>query len=139
MRHPLFHIAMVFLVFASATGLLVNVHYCQEERKGASLFLAGPSCHSTESEPMDACPMHPAGAPVSEKDCCDDEAQFHKLEQQQSFKIPSLNDFPFDGLVLFRPRLLDGLGEDFRTLHFHNHKPPLLRGDPQPELQVFRC
>ncbi len=139
MRQPALHIIMVILVFASASGLLVNVHYCQQERKGATLFVSGASCHAAESGPMDVCPMHAAGAPTSEKDCCDDEARFFKLEQQQSFQIPLLNDLPLADVPLFLPRLLAGRSQDFRTLHFHNHKPPLLRGDPQPELQVFRC
>ncbi len=128
---------MAVLVFISASGLLLNVHYCQGEWKGVRLFLESGSCHE-EGQMAAHCPMH-GEKPMSEKDCCDDEAHFLKLDQEQSFSFQVLNELPLPAaLPSFSPLMLN-VDEPPRLLHYLNHKPPLIPPDPQADLQVFRC
>ena len=137
MRHPILHISMAMLVFISASGLLLNEHYCQGEWKGASLFVEGESCHDKEYAAV-KCPLH-GDTPMPEKDCCDDKTHFLKLEQQQSFTFQVLNEMPLPAsFPSFSPLALH-MEEPLRHLHFHNHKPPLIPPHPQADLQVFRC
>lgn len=125
-------------------GFVVQKHFCQNELKGVSVFVKAASCHQN---PVDepSCPMHGSEAhhhgDSEQKNCCDDEVDFVKLDQEfqtESFQIQLQNDPVLLGIISLALRL--SVSEEASSpTHFLNYKPPLLVCDFPVSLQTFLC
>jgi len=137
------HITLAFLVLLSSTGLVANMHYCQNELKNFSFFLETDPCPNEMIKVV--CPMHTQGndheKPVEKKGCCDDETHFVKLpveQEAQTFQVELLTDFLLTALI---PPTSESLGieSDRKFSPYLNYKPPLIICDVQTRLQTFLC
>ena len=70
---------MAMLISLSSTGFSMDVHYCQEEIQGVSLFGKAKSCHDQQDTPpchqtKKSCHHSQDGNPkVAKKSCCHNE------------------------------------------------------------------
>lgn len=79
------HIILALGIFFSSTGFVVNTHYCQGELKALSLFVHARDCqkddtHRACSPAKDSCSKHDH---EKSNDCCNDQSDYHKLDQDQ--------------------------------------------------------
>ncbi|PHI21214.1 hypothetical protein CEQ90_04120 [Lewinellaceae bacterium SD302] len=125
----------------SSSGVVFSKHYCQGELKSIAFFSEAESCH--DSKKARSCPFHP---PVEEdkeeptrKDCCEDESEIIKLDED--IEVPQFDlDLPeYQQLVavLLVTAELFSSGSDSKTLHYLNYKPPLIVRDLPVSLQTF--
>jgi hypothetical protein len=70
------HIALAFILYLSTAGISVHSHYCKNELKDISFWLKAESCHSVEK----TCPHHPPQEDENERDCCDNQVTFEKVD-----------------------------------------------------------
>ena len=127
----------------SSGGLVFQKHYCQYELKEISLFLEVEACHS--SEPHEAmCPFHARHQMPAKDDksnCCDDETEWLKLDQD--FQVEIGQALLLKSLLSSAPLLSSNsiCGEAILTspTHYLNYKPPLLVSDFSISLQTFLC
>jgi hypothetical protein len=85
MAARILHIILALGVFFSSAGFVVNTHYCQGELKTLSLFMHARNCqkddsHRACSPTKDSCSKHDH---EESNDCCNDESDYHKLDQDQ--------------------------------------------------------
>jgi hypothetical protein len=136
-------ILLTFTLVLNSLGLVLNEHYCQNERKSVSLFVEAGTCHEV-AQAKASCPFHPAMALESTEkhasnNCCHDTSQLLKQvpvqqAQQHSVLLFSLQAAVFPAaLVLPAPPEMTQIGE------YLNYKPPLLVRDLSICLQTFRC
>ncbi|MCB9273139.1 MAG: hypothetical protein H6564_03815 [Lewinellaceae bacterium] len=134
------HIALSFLMFVSSTGVVVNEHYCRDERKSAALFVKAEACHGEKA--VRACPMHKDHqASFKKKGCCDDRTEYFKSDEEQlaqSFGIGGIKD-----IQLFLPAFFVAFNiklpaVESHTLHYLTYKPPIVLNGLIVLLQVFR-
>lgn len=137
MIQRILHITLASLVLFSSTGLLVNQHFCKSELKHSALFAPAKSCHADGGD-MPNCPFHTKD--TGPEGCCDDHSAFLKHKQEQ---VSTDLYFPKAAVLMLAPLPVFALSLpaqnlDARSLHFLNHKPPLLLRDYRVLLQVFR-
>lgn len=138
--HKLFHIILALLLFISSTGLVINKHYCQNELKSIALFVKAKACHSDSA--MKNCPFHnPPDGEKKEKDCCNDETEYVKVDEEQLTPTVEYN-LPLNPVListLFVVLNFELPAFDKQTLHYLNYKPPLIVCDLPVRLQTFLC
>lgn len=146
MAARILNIALALLVFISSSGFVVNKHYCRNELKDVAIFVRAESCHiKTKVQKMPAaCPMHLAkGCEMpeqqDERDCCDDESEFVKLEQDQQVQSLTVDllKHPVTLVAIFVALKLQLPSQDARTISYLNYKPPLIVCDLSVSLQTF--
>ena len=126
-------------------GFVIQKHFCQNKLKSVSVFVEAKSCHEDMTE-KSSCPMHRTeehnhNSNQEKKGCCDDTAEFVKLDQKfqtESFQIQLQNNPILLGIIVLALRL-SALEEDTPPTHFLNYKPPLLVCDFTVSLQTFLC
>lgn len=132
---------LALILFISATGLVLNKHYCQDQLKSIALFVEAKACH--EQKAKKPCPMHAAMDQDQEdsKKCCDDETEYVKVEQEQinqTFEVDASIPLPF--LAAFVDAfLVDHPITDKASIDFFNYRPPILVYDQPVVLQTFLC
>lgn len=144
------------MVYFSSLGFVLNAHYCKEELRSTSLYLPAKSCHegsmdaahahAVPGESMPAgCPMHqtaeksPVGQHGDKSNCCDDQSQYIKQDQEQHFEInqlPLIADMPVLPPVALASVLFQ---TDRRSVRYLCYKPPLIVCDLPVSLQTFLC
>lgn len=144
MASRVLNIVIVFAVFCSASGIVVNKHYCRQELKDVAFFVDATSCHqavvssSCHAAVRDG---HATGAgSPEENNCCDEKTQYFKLDQDLQ-----IQNFSFEGFDRYAAiYALVNLEErdwpaDHLTLRFANYKPPpFYRNNIPVLLQTFR-
>lgn len=140
MLQRLAHIALAVLVFISSTGLVLSRHYCRDELKSLALFAKAKSCH--EADPMAHCPVHGHAMPMDdERDCCDDEVDFLKVDDERQLSSAEWQPhlpLALSAVVAFGLPLEDQTAGRGPIPYLH-YKPPLLVRDLPVRLQTFRC
>lgn len=137
----LINIILALAVLFSSTGFTVNKHYCQGELKDLALFVHAQSCHKKNmhqscSTDKDSCTGHD-----HEKDnnCCDDDTDYHKLDQNQqieSFQLELLKN-PVLLSTIFVILNIELPSVDANTLHQTTYQPPIVCEDIPVLLQTF--
>jgi hypothetical protein len=138
------HIGLSALIFISASGFVLNEHYCQNTLKSKALFVKAESCKHQDA--VKPCSIH-GTMPLDQKDdpdndCCKDKSEFLKNDEQFTSKITDtelLQKF-LSANVLCVILHIDLPSIDKQTLHYLNYKPPLIVCDDMPvSLQTFLC
>ena len=114
-------------------------HYCKNEVKNEALFVKAKPCHDQKT--MKHCPMHPPADDQDKKGCCDNKAEYLKLDTDQVTTVAKIDlKLPIPQInALFTPAFDLYSILDTQTLHYLNYKPPLLIFDLPVYLQTFRC
>lgn len=138
------HIILAFSVFLSSGGLLVNNHYCQNKfLKSSFYFSFGSCCERVESSP---CSAEKTGCSAGdhheeEKGCCENKADFYKLDQDQ--QIQKVEGKSFERKIVLNTIIPafnhELLPLDKHTFQYHNYSPPLIVYDRRVRLQTFLC
>lgn len=138
MRNNWLHIALAYILILSQTGLLINTHFCQGERKQASVFAEAPTCHSksAKKEMPATCPMHAQMA--DEKSCCDDESVFLNSDIDQWVSATVMPPIPVATVLpkMWTPRLVSSTLKGVFPPAFES--PPKISDDLGILFQVFR-
>jgi len=138
MRNRWLHITLVYLLIISQTGLLINTHFCQGERKHASVIKEAPTCHSKAArEDMPAsCPMH--SNMTDEKSCCDNESTYSKSDIDQWVAATVMPTVPLATVIpeIWTPRLVSSTLKGVFPPVFES--PPKIGDDLGILFQVFR-
>lgn len=136
----IFHIILSIAVFFSTTGFTLSRHFCQNELANTAIFVKS-GCHkSTHKACAESghCGKHQDG---DKNNCCNDEAQYFKLNQEK--QAPSASGIDF----IKKPELLAAVLVAFQIempvtngqhLTFQVYKPPIVCDDFQSLLQTFR-
>ncbi len=146
MLSKLIHLQLAILVFVSSTGVVLRKHYCQDQLKNTTFFVQPESCHRSTAK---SCPMHAAkpacphhqSPQEDKKKCCDDHAEFLKVDHEQQF------DFGASHLLDLKPVLASTFllqnwklpQADLQQVAYLHYRPPLLDEDLPVLLQTFRC
>jgi len=138
MRNRWLHIPLAYLLILSQTGLLINTHFCQGERKHSSVFTEAPTCHSksVKAEMPASCPMH--AQKMDEKSCCDNRSSYYKSDIDQWVTATVLPSAPVP-MVLpkpWTPRLVNSSLKGIFPPVFES--PPKIGADLGILFQVFR-
>ena len=141
MKYRWVHIALASLVYFSSLGVLFNKHYCQEELKGFAFFLEAENCHerAARAEMPPNCPMHGSDSPESdhEKDCCEEESQYLKLELEHFSPDRSGISADIDHFVAGDVGYSSPICHSSTPVEYLNYRPPLLFFDLAVLQQVF--
>jgi hypothetical protein len=124
-------------VFFSSAGLILNKHYCQNELKNVALFSKASSCHGPTTKKV--CPHHQQ-KDKEDNNCCNDNWEFIKTEQNQEFQPLTQLFIPLPlapPVVQFTPLQIGEISKGFDS--FIDFKPPIVCSEYLPKLQTFLC
>lgn len=106
-----------------------------------AMFIKAEACHSKKA--MAACPMHsaPNQDGKESKDCCDDQSELIKLEQEQQFPSPNLDlQLPIPApLIIPATSSWPNAVLERHSRDYLRYKPPVLVCDRTVLLQAFLC
>ena len=121
------HILCAICIGCSSFSWTVVEHYCQGERKGASLIVPAAQCHGKQAK---SC----CKKAHKKKDCCDDQVQL--LDADQDIIKPLFLKI-FDADV----DKIDGLQTELSAATIHNHtiSDAPIRGPCVPPDQKLRA
>lgn len=132
------HVSLALLLFISSSGIVFSKHYCKGELKSIALFGEAKSCH--DDSKMKSCPFHPVSEEEpEEKDCCKNESELVKLDEDidiPQFDLDLLEHQELVAVLLVTADLLSFSLEE-KTLHYLNYKPPLIVRNLYVRLQTF--
>lgn len=138
-----FHIIIAFSVYLSSGGFWINNHYCQNELAKTNFFVAFGNCCSGET--VFPCTIEKTSCGTSgtdkDKNCCQNEPSFHKLDQDQ--KIEEINfksiEFPVVThafiVLANKPHLII----DKHSIQYFSYTPPPIIKDHQVWFETFLC
>ncbi|MCB9317519.1 MAG: hypothetical protein H6569_15370 [Lewinellaceae bacterium] len=137
MFHRILHIALAISVLLSTTGISVHRHFCQDKLMGTTMFFKPHGCKMNTHK---ACHTASHCAKKTDQDCCKDQSEYHKLEQDKQislvpFKLlkqPIQLSLPWPAIVL------PAITSTSQILPYLHYRPPLIRGTLPALLQVFR-
>ena len=148
MKYRFLHILLASLLWFSSTGVVLSMHYCQDNLRDVALFVKAENCHAQkqkENAMPKGCPMHQAPSTTHqteedpEKNCCDDTAEYLQLQEDilktdiefKSFILPLLFAINWQ-MAGQSPYSTDRISVDYLF-----YKPPLLVCDRPVVLQTF--
>lgn len=133
------HISLAILLLFSSSGIVYSKHYCGGELKSVAFFGQAEPCHADKE--AKSCPFHPTSdkEQPEKNDCCDDESEIIKLDEE--IEIPQFDlELPehqqLVAVLLVTADLLS-FSSDKKTLHYLNYKPPLIVRNLPVSLQTF--
>ncbi len=136
----IFHIILSAAVFFSTTGFTLSHHFCQNELANTAIFVKS-GCHKSSHQgcaESGHCSKHQDD---DKNNCCNDEAQYFKLDQDK--QVPSSSGID----LVKKPELLAAVLVLFQiempaagnhSLTCQVYKPPIVCDDFQSLLQTFR-
>jgi len=122
-----FHSILALVLFISSSGIVLHQHFCQGKLKDVAIFAKAKPCHDQhQSAKKPACPFHPPAEMPD--DCCDDQTDFVKSEQDQQLSNFSYKVFQtLTSAALIPPAINWKLPiVDYITPLYRNYKPPPL-------------
>jgi len=141
LNYKIGHIALAFLLLLSSSGIVLNLHYCQNELKSSAFFVKAQPCH--ENKALRSCPMHGPSQSQddqSTKGCCEDQSNYLKSEIDQfiatadfQLSIPTFLSIPPE------EQLNDYSSLDCIPPGYLHYKPPQRIWNYPVRFQNFRC
>lgn len=128
------------VIFAGATGVVFNKHYCQNQLKSTAVFFHAQPCYAKDKVPV--CPVHAemnVGHESNSGKCCDNRVTYvHSDDDKVNSEVHQFTDLIFDLSPPFHDQVqMPFESFDVRTAHYLNYKPPLIVCDLPSELQTF--
>ena len=138
---------MALLMLLSSTGFSMDVHYCQDQLKGISLFGKAKSCHEKQEAPpchqtKKSCHHQEDGISKADKDnCCHNETvviEKSDLDATPTQKAAS-QDVQLDFVAAFMAVYVFNFNYSVRADYqpYAQYKPPLPDRDIQVLYQTF--
>ena len=135
------NIILALAVFLSSSGFVVNKHYCRGVVRNVAIFVHAKDCrHKTQSSSPATAPKSCHSQDKEPKNCCSEESEYCKLDQDQQVSSPQLKSLNVQALIHVMPIVLriDAPEIDAHSLHYLTYRPPPVCDDFQSMLQTFR-
>ena len=146
LSHRIAAISMALLMMLSSTGFSMDIHYCQDQMKGISLFGKAKSCHDKEATPpchkiKKSC-HHQENDDVNkaEKDnCCHNETVIIEKSDLDATatQIATIQDIQLDFVAAFVAVYILNYNVQADFQPYAQYKPPLPDRDVQVLYQTF--
>jgi len=145
LSHRIAAISMALLMLLSSTGFSMDVHYCQDQVKGISLFGTAKSCHDKQETPpchqtKKTCHHKEDGISKTDNDnCCHNETVIIEKSDLDATntQIATFQDIQLEFVAAFITVYI--LNYDVQTDYhrYAQYKPPLPDRDVQVLYQTF--
>lgn len=134
---------LVVLVLVSSMGIIVDMHYCNNELKSFSFIGKAKPCHEPS---LKQCPFHNKilgnkknDSSVNKKGCCENKTKFFHSDQDQqiqTFDYELTRPFQlFIGAYINAFFISSGIEKEI--LAFTRYKPPIIQRDIPVLIQSF--
>ena len=145
LSHRIAAISMALLMMLSSTGFSMDIHYCQDQLKGISLFGKAKSCHEKQETPpchqtKKSCHHKEDGISKADKDnCCHNEAVVIEKSDLDATatQIATLQDIHLDFVAALIAVYVFNYDVQVDYQSYVQYKPPLPDRDVQILYQTF--
>jgi hypothetical protein len=136
---------MALLILLSSTGFSIDVHYCQDQVRGISLFGSAKSCHDKEINPpchktKKTCHQNTYSVENTSKDnCCHNKRVLIEKSDVDatSLQLATIENIKIQFVAAFIAVYVFNYNVDFAVQSFVQYKPPLPDKDVQVLYQSF--
>ncbi len=145
LSHRITAISMALLMMLSSTGFSMDVHYCQDQLKGISLFGKAKSCHEKQETPpchrtKKSCHHLEDGISKADKDnCCHNETVVIEKSDLDATptQLATVQDIQLDFVAAFIAVYVFNYSVQADFQPYAQYKPPLPDRDVQVLYQTF--
>ena len=132
----------VVAVLVSSMGIIVDMHYCNNELKSISFSSKAKPCHKPT---LKQCPFHSQSKVnsdgsnlASKKGCCENKTKYFHSEQDQQIQTFDYKLFQFSQLfvVIFLNEFSENYVEE-DVLTYKRYRPPIIQKDIPVLIQSF--
>ena len=133
----IFSLSLALLLLVGSVSVTVNRHFCMGELQSVTLFAVAEACHQ---EAAPSCPLH---AKTTKKDCCSNDHELVKSDDdRQLVDVPGLPAIAW-ALVprSLSPSVPFPVAPHLRSRQnkrFQDYRPPPIIVDAPRQYQVFR-
>lgn len=145
LSHRITAISMALLMMLSSTGFSMDVHFCQGQIQGISLFGKAKSCHEKQETPpchqtKKSCHHKEDGISKTDKDnCCHNETVVIEKSDLDATttQLTTVKDIPLDFVAAYIAVYVFNYSVQADFLPYAQYKPPLPDRDVQVLYQTF--